>query len=185
MNLVGTMREFSTMMSNNTLNTVQKVTGGLQGMGAMMSSLSGMVSGSASGWLSWGANLLAVVAAAIPQLLALFGVQSALAVASQGKLMFPYNIIAMAATVAGIAAAVASIPKPKAFANGGIVYGNTLAQVGEYAGAQNNPEVIAPLDKLRNLIRPSQDFSQMEFRIRGTDLVAISNKVNNIYTRTR
>lgn len=185
MNLVGTMREFGTMMSNNTLNTVQKVTGGLQGMGAMMSSLSGMVSGSASGWLSWGANLLAVVAAAIPQLLALFGVQSALAVASQGKLMFPYNIIAMAATVAGIAAAVASIPKPKAFANGGIVYGNTLAQVGEYAGAQNNPEVIAPLDKLRNLIRPSQDFSQMEFRIRGTDLVAISNKVNNIYTRTR
>lgn len=38
------------------------------------------------------------------------------------------------------------------FASGGIVYGNTLAQVGEYPGASSNPEVIAPLNKLRDLI---------------------------------
>lgn len=40
----------------------------------------------------------------------------------------------------------------RAFASGGIVYGNTLAQVGEYPGASSNPEVIAPLNKLRDLI---------------------------------
>lgn len=39
-----------------------------------------------------------------------------------------------------------------AFANGGIVSGPTLGLMGEYAGASRNPEVIAPLDKLRNLM---------------------------------
>lgn len=39
-----------------------------------------------------------------------------------------------------------------AFANGGVVSGPTNALVGEYPGAKNNPEVIAPLDKLRSLI---------------------------------
>lgn len=40
----------------------------------------------------------------------------------------------------------------KQFADGGIVYGNTLAQVGEYPGARSNPEVIAPLNKLKDII---------------------------------
>lgn len=39
-----------------------------------------------------------------------------------------------------------------AFANGGIVSGPTMGLMGEYAGASRNPEVIAPLDKLRNLM---------------------------------
>ncbi len=41
-----------------------------------------------------------------------------------------------------------------AFAGGGIVSGPTRGLVGEYAGAKNNPEVIAPLDKLRAMIGP-------------------------------
>lgn len=45
--------------------------------------------------------------------------------------------------------AFASIPK---FADGGIVSGPTLGLMGEYAGARNNPEVIAPLNKLKDLI---------------------------------
>jgi hypothetical protein len=39
-----------------------------------------------------------------------------------------------------------------AFADGGIVSGPTLGLVGEYPGARNNPEVIAPLDKLRGMM---------------------------------
>lgn len=38
------------------------------------------------------------------------------------------------------------------FANGGIVSGPTLALVGEYGGAKNNPEVVAPLDKLKDML---------------------------------
>ena len=48
-------------------------------------------------------------------------------------------------------------PKPlPRLATGGIAFGNTLANVGEYPGARSNPEVIAPLDKLRDLL-PSQE----------------------------
>lgn len=40
------------------------------------------------------------------------------------------------------------------FANGGIVSGPTVGLIGEYAGASNNPEVVAPLDKLRGMLNP-------------------------------
>ena len=49
-----------------------------------------------------------------------------------------------------------AIPKIPKLATGGIAFGNTLANVGEYLGARSNPEVIAPLDKLRDLL-PSQE----------------------------
>jgi phage-related minor tail protein len=44
------------------------------------------------------------------------------------------------------------------FAKGGIISGQVLGMLGEYAGAQTNPEVIAPLDKLHDLlVRPTID----------------------------
>lgn len=49
-----------------------------------------------------------------------------------------------------------AIPRIPKLASGGIAFGNTLANVGEYPNARSNPEVIAPLDKLRDLL-PSQE----------------------------
>jgi len=46
---------------------------------------------------------------------------------------------------------IASTPIPS-MAEGGLAMGDTLARVGDYAGAQSNPEVIAPLNKLTSLI---------------------------------
>ena len=78
-----------------------------------------------------------------------------------------------------IAAAVANIPK---FADGGLVYGPTLGLVGEYADASRNPEVIAPLDKLRDLMADSEAKGgkvAIQLRLKGRDLVgAISNETN-------
>lgn len=48
-----------------------------------------------------------------------------------------------------------------AFANGGIVSGPTNALVGEYAGAKNNPEVIAPLNKLKSMLGNQEPFFQV------------------------
>ena len=63
-----------------------------------------------------------------------------------------------------------SVPK---FANGGIVSGPTLGLMGEYPGARSNPEVIAPLDKLKGMI--GQEKQQVnvggQFRVQGQDLV--------------
>ena len=47
-----------------------------------------------------------------------------------------------------------------ALASGGIAYGDTLVQVGEYANARSNPEVIAPLSKLTSLMGSGNDTRQ-------------------------
>lgn len=61
------------------------------------------------------------------------------------------------------------------FAKGGVVSGPTLALVGEYAGASNNPEVIAPLDKLRSMIQPQGAGigGNVRFVIEGRKLVGV------------
>lgn len=65
-----------------------------------------------------------------------------------------------------------------ALAEGGIASGPTLALVGEYGGASGNPEVIAPLDKLRGLLTPAggTDMPRVEFKIHGRTLVALLEK---------
>ena len=82
---------------------------------------------------------------------------------------------------AGTAAAVSASTQLKGigvFAKGGVVSGPTLALVGEYAGASSNPEVIAPLNKLRGMLRDESDGlgGDVEFRIRYDDLVGILRK---------
>ena len=97
-------------------------------------------------------------------------------------------IVAGGALVAATAAAKAALSKATAFAEGGIVSGPTLALVGEYGGASNNPEVIAPLDKLRSLIdtdRADSGVGEVRFEIRGDVLEGILKKVNNRRRRTR
>jgi hypothetical protein len=62
------------------------------------------------------------------------------------------------------------------FANGGIVSGPTPALVGEYTGARTNPEVIAPLSKLQNMMG-----GNVTFTISGDNLVGTLNRA----TKTR
>ena len=61
----------------------------------------------------------------------------------------------------------------KAFANGGIISGPTMGLMGEYPGARTNPEVVAPLDKLKDMIGGNGGGS---FVLRGTDLVLALNR---------
>lgn len=76
-----------------------------------------------------------------------------------------------------------------AFADGGLVYGPTLGLVGEYAGAGTNPEVIAPLDKLRGILADSvtdgtAGTSHVEFEIKGRRLVGILEKEARVRRRS-
>lgn len=77
------------------------------------------------------------------------------------------------ALIASVASAKNSVPK---FANGGIAYGPTLGLFGEYAGASHNPEVVAPLDKLRTLLdlgSGGQMSGKVKFEIEGRKLVGV------------
>ena len=63
------------------------------------------------------------------------------------------------------------------FAEGGVVSGPTMALIGEYAGASNNPEVVAPLDKLRDMIEPQSEFmGRVVFKLEGRTLVGVIEK---------
>ena len=99
-------------------------------------------------------------------------------------------IIAGGALVAATAAAKAALNRVPAFADGGIVSGPTLALVGEYAGASSNPEVIAPLNKLKSMIEPAVQNDtvmngEVRFVIRGEVLEGILQKMNRKRMRTR
>ena len=89
-------------------------------------------------------------------------------------------VLAIAA-MASVIAALASLPK---FAGGGLVYGPTIGLMGEYSGAANNPEVIAPLNKLRGILGSDGGKSEVKFRIEGRELVGILKKQNQIYSRS-
>ena len=93
---------------------------------------------------------------------------------------------AIAAGVAAIAlgtAMISSFNKRNeggvALAEGGLAYGPTMALVGDNRGAGSDPEVIAPLSKLRQygLGRQTIEFVGGTFRLSGSDLVlAISRE---------
>ena len=65
------------------------------------------------------------------------------------------------------------------FAEGGVVSGPTMALIGEYAGASNNPEVVAPLDKLRSMIEPGIARVEVVGKIKGRDIVLVQEKEYN------
>lgn len=72
------------------------------------------------------------------------------------------------------------------FANGGIVSGPTFALVGEYPGASNNPEVVAPLDKLRSMLAPADGgiAGGVRFEIEGRKLVGVLANETRVGSRS-
>ena len=82
----------------------------------------------------------------------------------------------IATAVGGVLSAFAAIPK---FADGGIISGTTLGIMGEYPGASSNPEVIAPLDKLKSLIGgDGQSGGRVTFQIEGDTLIGVLDNAN-------
>ena len=163
-------------------NFVSSIQSGLGGISSTMSSIGNIVGGAAGSWLQWGASVVSAISQALPQLLALFNANVATAAsgaaASQSSVPIVGPIMAIA-SVASILAAIANPPKATAFAQGGVISGPTYTLVGEYAGASNNPEVIAPLDRLPALLgtdKQIQGSSEVSFKIRGRELIGILNK---------
>lgn len=174
---------------------VDKVNAATESIGALssiMQSLSGVVSEGTAAWIDWGVNLLNAIGQAIPAIATLIAARKTEATvntaaaatgaaASQASIPYVGPILAVAAVVS-VLAAVANLPK---FANGGIAYGPTLGLFGEYAGAGHNPEVVAPLDRLKSLIGGDGAFGdgEVEFRIEGRTLVGLYRKVNRLNRR--
>lgn len=97
-------------------------------------------------------------------------------------------IVAGSALIITAGIAKSALSRATDFADGGIVYGETFARVGEYAGANTNPEVIAPLNKLKDILGDRSGGGELrlagEFKIRGKDLVYIIDKQTRYNNRT-
>ncbi len=79
------------------------------------------------------------------------------------------TVAAKALTLAGLKSNLSDITGVK-LANGGIISGPTLGLMGEYAGANSNPEVVAPLSKLKSMIGGGSQQVEVVGRISGTDI---------------
>lgn len=106
---------------------------------------------------------------------------------------FPFNLAIAGAAVAGASALFKGlqnkIVSPK-LAQGGIAYGPTSAIVGEYPGARANPEVIAPLSKLKAIIGAGRAENQRvtvggAVRWSGTEFVIAFEQAQKQLRRTR
>jgi len=84
------------------------------------------------------------------------------------------GLAAPAFIVAGLSMLEGFVGGLTAFADGGIVSGPTMGLVGEYPGASTNPEVIAPLDKLRGML--GGQAVQVTGKISGRDILLTSER---------
>ena len=100
----------------------------------------------------------------------------------------PFAGVALAAgQIAALEAMIIAAGIPK-FANGGIVSGATIGMMGEYAGASTNPEVIAPLNKLKSLLKLDEGGtgnSEVTFKIKGDELVGVLSNHNKKKSKVR
>jgi len=144
--------------------------------------LGSAIGGTAGQWVSWAGSMVSSIGKAIPALMSLIAVEgkeAAIGAASSVSAIPIVGPILAVAAVASVVASLLSIPK---FAQGGLAYGPTLGLFGEYQGARSNPEVIAPLSKLQDMIAGSGG-GRVELFIDGRNLRGVLSKVDNYRSR--
>tara|TARA_Y100001937_G_scaffold38781_2_gene55183 strand:+ start:809 stop:2659 length:1851 start_codon:yes stop_codon:yes gene_type:complete len=103
------------------------------------------------------------------------GVAAAVSNALKTTALTPFLIPVVAGLAAGLARTAFNSLIP-GFAKGGLVTGPTLGLIGEGVGTNaSNPEVIAPLDRLKNMINGGSQKVEVFGRISGNDIF-ISNQ---------
>lgn len=184
--------KFESPITNKNIKLNNDYAQSLGAIASIMGSVTNMTNEGAAAWLSWGANLISAVAAAIPQIVALTtakkGEAIASGVASAAQTPFVGWLLAGAAAAA-VVAALASIPS---FSTGGIFAGNST--IGDMNLARVNAgEMILNNRQQRNLfnllngngIIGSAGGGQVEFKIRGKELVGVLANYNNKTAKVR
>lgn len=93
--------------------------------------------------------------------------------AQAGAQSGPAAPIVMAATLSAMIGLINSIPIPE-LATGGLAFGPTTAIVGDNMNARIDPEVIAPLSKLKDMLGGNQ--VQVVGRISGSDILLANDR---------
>ena len=93
--------------------------------------------------------------------------------------------LAIAGGVALVALSKLVKSKVPALAEGGLATGPTMALVGDNRNARVDPEVIAPLSKLKGMLDGGGSPYVLSTRVSGSDLIVIMEKARNVNTRIR
>jgi tape measure domain-containing protein len=105
-----------------------------------------------------------------------------------GKALGPGAIAVAGAAGAGAAVLFNTLLNkvaPPKLAMGGLAYGPTMATVGDNRNARVDPEVIAPLSKLKGMLDGGGSPYILTTRVSGSDLLVIMEKARNINSRIR
>jgi hypothetical protein len=162
----------------------------VNGIAAAATAMGQMIAGGGgmAGFLDSLVLMVADTAEALGKQFITMGV-AALAVTTQ---LFTNPVGAIAAGAALVAAGAAAkqimanhAKKTPKLADGGIAYGNSIVNVGEYAGANANPEVIAPLNKLESILgnRRGGGSQELYSHVYGSQLIMVTSKSAGNYRR--
>lgn len=181
------VKEFAEQYKKS-MQTVSEYSQVLNGVGSIFNALGSTMDENGQQWMQFAGTVAQSVARMLPQLMSLVIGNEAAAMAegtaSSAGLPFPANLVAIASIIAELIAVFASIPK---FADGGIIGGNT--SIGDYNIARvNSGEMIMNgsqqkrlfniLDGNAGMISSGSTGGQVEFKIKGTELVGVINNVN-------
>lgn len=167
-----------------TMEEVEGYSNILGSVGSIFSSLGANMDENGQAWMNFAGTVAQSVAKILPQLMSLILGNQAAAMAegtaSSAALPFPANIAAIASVIAELIAVFAAMPK---FASGGIIGGSS--SIGDYNIARvNSGEMIlngSQQKRLFNLLDGSESMTsstgggQVEFKIRGTELIGCIN----------
>lgn len=172
---------------NKKMESTREVAQGIGTLGSSFTQLGDSIGGATGTLLEFTGTMLQSVAQMLPQIMKIITAKEAEAIASgtASAAQAPWVMVIpmIAAVVGSIVGMFSSLPK---FADGGIAYGPTLGLFGEYAGASTNPEVVAPLNTLTQLIKPENDgiFGKVVFVMKGRRLEGVLQAVNKLHERS-
>ncbi|OJV19864.1 MAG: phage tail tape measure protein [Bacteroidetes bacterium 41-46] len=171
------MKEYRTLAKTVSIDISSFIASGITGVAEGLGEALG-----SGDWAAGFKNILLGLMDMLKQFGAALIAQGVAVLALKASMSNPYAaMIAGAGLVLAASAAQSAMKRATNFADGGIVYGETFARVGEYAGASNNPEVIAPLDKLKGILKMEQQplAGEVTFIIKDDVLAGVLKRYNN------
>ena len=184
--------KFNNPITNKNVKLNNEYAQSLGAIASVMGSVTNMTNDGAAAWLSWGANLLSAVAVAIPQIVALTTAKKGEAIASGVASAAETPLIGWLLAGAAAAAVVAALASIPSFSTGGIFAGNST--IGDMNLARVNAgEMILNNRQQRNLfnllngngVMGSAGGGQVEFKIKGKELVGVLANYNNKTAKVR
>lgn len=173
------------------------LTQSFEGINSIMSTLSQSFDDSAGGALSWAASLVASIGQVITATLPLIAVKKAEATANAeaaatgaASSVASIPFVGPAMAISAVLALIATIAKAPKFATGGVVGGNSfygdkiLARVNSGELILNRQQQATLYNHLAGAGVPQQPSGEVEFKIRGQELVGVLSKYDQRTSRS-